>query len=64
MERAEEMRDAPGWTDPVVEAFKPGVDVTLLDEQLRRTPEERMRRVEDMQHAVLELRRAARGPAR
>jgi hypothetical protein len=49
--------------DPVVEAYKPGIDRTLLVEQLRRTPEERMRRVEDLQHALLELAAAGRrGP--
>jgi hypothetical protein len=50
------------WVDPVVEAYKPGIDQTLIIEQLRRTPEERMRRVEDLQHAMLELRRAAQKP--
>jgi hypothetical protein len=48
------------WVDPVVEAYKPGVDQTLLVEQLRRTPEERMRRVEELQHAILELHRGGR----
>jgi hypothetical protein len=51
---------AQAWKDPVVEAYKPGVDRTLLAEQLRRTPEERLRRIEDLQHAMLELRAAAR----
>lgn len=50
------------WFDPVIEAYKKGIDETLLVEQLRRTPEERMRRVEDLQHALLEL--AAAGRAR
>jgi hypothetical protein len=54
----EDVRD--DWVDPVVEAYKPGVDRTLLIEQLRRTPEERMRRIEDLQHAVLELAAASR----
>lgn len=49
------MRD---WTDPVVEAYKSGIDQTLLVEQLRRTPEERMRRIEDLQHSMLELANA------
>jgi hypothetical protein len=52
---------AEPWTDAVVDAYKRGVDETLLVEQLRRTPEERMRRIEEMQHAVLALQRAARG---
>jgi len=48
------------FIDPVVEAYKPGVDETLIAEQLRRSPEERMKRVEELQHAMLELRRAPR----
>lgn len=55
------MRAAPDeWVDPVVEAYKSGVDQTLIAEQLRRTPEERMRRVEDLQRAMIELAAAAR----
>ena len=46
------------WVDPVIEAYKKGIDETLLIEQLRRTPEERMRRIEDLQHALIELARA------
>ena len=48
------------WIDPVIEEYKKGVDQTLLDEQLKRTPEERLRRVEDLQHALLELAEAGR----
>jgi hypothetical protein len=53
---------AERWVDPVVEAYKPGIDVTLIDEQLRRTPEERMQRIEDLQHSLLELAEAGRRP--
>jgi hypothetical protein len=53
-----------GWVDPVVEAYKPGIDQTLIDEQLRRTPEERLRRVEGLQHALLELAAAGRSRRR
>ncbi len=52
------MRDE--WVDPVIEAYKRDVDETLLVEQLRRTPEERLRRVEELQHAILELAEARR----
>ena len=35
--------DAAGrHVDPVVEAYKPGVDVTLIDRNLRLTPSERL----------------------
>lgn len=52
------------WVDPVVEAYKAGVDRTLIEEQLRRSPEERMRRIEDLQHALLELAAARRANPR
>jgi hypothetical protein len=48
------------WVDPVVEAYKPGIDQTLIVEQLRRAPEERMRRIEDLQHALLEMAETTR----
>jgi hypothetical protein len=58
------MRDGRDeWVDPVVEAYKPGIDLSLVVEQLRRTPEERMRRIEDLQHAIIELAAAARNRA-
>jgi hypothetical protein len=56
------MRDP--WVDPVVEAYKAGIDQTLIVEQLRRTPEERMQRIEELQHALLELSAAARAQQR
>jgi hypothetical protein len=52
------------WVDPVVEAYKAGIDWTLIEEQLRRSPEERMRRIEDLQHSLLELAAAGRAQAR
>jgi hypothetical protein len=59
------MRDErDGWVDRVVEAYKAGIDQSLLIEQLRRSPEERMRRVEDLQHALLELTKAGPGHGR
>ncbi len=54
------MRGPTPWVDPVVEAYKAGIDQTLVLEQLKRTPEERLRRIEDLQHAVLEMAEAAR----
>jgi hypothetical protein len=51
---------ARAWIDPVIEVYKTGVDKTLLVEQLRRGPEERMRRIEALQHAMINLSAAAR----
>jgi len=50
--------DRDDWIDPVIEAYKPGVDETQIIENLRRTPEERLCRTEALQRAILELHRA------
>ena len=44
--------------DPVVEAFKPGVDQTLLIENLGKTPRERMETLMAMQQFAEEVREA------
>lgn len=46
--------------DPVVEAYKPGVDQTLLIENLRKTPEQRMQTLVAMARLVTEMQRARR----
>ncbi len=46
--------------DPVIDAYKPGVDVTLLRENLKLTPDQRLRRLVDLQRVAEELRRAGR----
>ena len=48
--------------DPVIEAYKMGIDRTLLRENLRRPVEERVRNLARLQRFVTELRRAGRGP--
>jgi len=47
-----------GTPDPVVEAYKPGIDRTLIRENLKRSPEERIRRLQQLQAFAEELRRA------
>jgi hypothetical protein len=44
--------------DPVVEAYKAGIDVTLIQRNLRLTPEERLRQLMQLQRFAEELRRA------
>lgn len=44
--------------DAVIEAYKRDVDLTLIRENLRRTPEERLRNLQAMQRFAEELRRA------
>ena len=47
-------------TDPVIEAYKSGIDVTLIRENLRKTPEERLRALQQLQSFAQELRRGGR----
>ena len=44
--------------DPVIELYKQGVDRTLLRENLRRTPEERLRALLALQRFAAEVREA------
>ncbi|HXA17133.1 MAG TPA: hypothetical protein VN380_09090 [Thermoanaerobaculia bacterium] len=46
--------------DPVFEWYKAGIDRTLIRENLRRTPEERLRALEQLQRFAEELRRGGR----
>lgn len=46
--------------DPVVEAYKKDVDRTLLRENLRRTPEERVAALMALQQLAAEAQRAGR----
>jgi hypothetical protein len=43
--------------DPVIEAYKKDVDRTLLRENLKLTPEQRIRNLERLQELAIELRR-------
>lgn len=49
-----------GAADPVIDAYKPGIDRTLIRENLKRTPEERVRALQQLQSFAEELRRAGR----
>lgn len=49
--------------DPVVEAYKRDVDRTLLERNLRLTPEDRLRQLMQLQKFAAELKRAG-GAAR
>ena len=49
----------PGrFTDPVVEAYKPGVDKTLLISNLCKTPRERFEQLLSARRFILKVRRA------
>jgi hypothetical protein len=43
-------------TDPVIEVFKKDVDRTLLRENLRLTPEQRLRKLQSALRGILALR--------
>lgn len=50
--------DPPLPPDPVVELYKQGVDRTLLRQNLRRSVDERILNLMDLQQLAEELRRA------
>jgi hypothetical protein len=60
MEGFPDLAEDDHWVDPVVEAYKRDVDRTLLRENLKLTPEERLRKLQAMQEWAVELRRAGR----
>ncbi len=53
---AHEDRDDRTWDERILEVIDPGVDGTLIAENLRRTPTERLRRMQEMARFVEEAR--------
>lgn len=49
----------PDHRDPVIEAYKKDIDRTLLRENVRRTPDERLQALMELQRFARELREAA-----
>ena len=45
-------------SDPVIEAYKQDVDVTLLRENLKLSPEQRLLKLMDLQRFAVEVQRA------
>ncbi len=56
----EKTRDFPFELDPVIEAYKKDVDLTLLRENLKLTVEERFLKLMRLQEFAEELRKAGR----
>ena len=52
--------DAEKDLDPVIEAYKKGVDVTLIRENLRLTVDQRFQQLMKLQQFAEDLRRAGR----
>jgi hypothetical protein len=51
-----------GTSDPVVDAYKAGIDRTLIRENLKRSPDERLRALQQLQAFAEELRRVGKAP--
>lgn len=51
---------APGRRDPVVEAYKRDIDRSLLGENLKKTPTERVLALMELQRLAAEAARAGR----
>ena len=49
--------------DPVIEAYRQSIDLTLIRENLRLSPEQRLRRLQELQRFADELRRAGKEAA-
>ncbi len=47
-------------SDPVIEVYKKDVDATLLTENLKLTPEQRLINLQNFVNAIEEMRRAAK----
>lgn len=46
--------------DPVIEAYKKDIDRTLIRENLKLTPDQRLRKLQDFMRSVESIRGAAR----
>jgi len=57
-------KSTPLEPDPVIEAYKKDVDVTLIVENLKLSVEERLRKLMRTQKFIEELRRATRETTR
>ena len=52
-------RDTARELDPVIEAYKKDIDRTLIRENLKLTPDQRLRRLQDFMESVEAIRGAA-----
>ncbi|HSU67073.1 MAG TPA: hypothetical protein VLJ39_09390 [Tepidisphaeraceae bacterium] len=59
-------RDAtePHWLDPIIEAYKKDVDRTLIRENLKLTPDQRLANLEALLEDAEEIRRAMKAAKR
>ena len=60
MKNADEKGQPGRYVDPVVEAYKKDIDVTLIRENLRLTVDQRFQQLMKLQQFAEDLRRAGR----
>ena len=60
MDQARELMKISLASDPVIEAYKKDVDRTLLRSNLRLSPEDRIRKLQDFVRLMSRLREAGR----
>lgn len=46
------------WMDPIIEIYKKDVDITMIRENLKLTPDQRMRKLQEMGRVFDEMQRA------
>ena len=46
------------YIDPVIEAYKPGVDRTIIRHNLRLTPQQRVEALQELMRTIAEMNRA------
>lgn len=57
-ERSSQPNREPHWLDPIIDAYKKDVDLTLIRENLKLTPDQRLARLEALLADAEEFRRA------
>ena len=55
-----ESSSQPHWLDPIIDAYKKDVDRTLLRENLKLTPAQRVANLQSFVRGLAEMRRAMR----
>lgn len=59
MDRYDERQNAE-FVDPVIEVYKQGIDRTLIRENLRLTPQQRLERLQALMRGIDAMNRVAR----
>ena len=57
-ERRSKQPDDELYVDPVIEAYKKGIDITILRENLKLTPQQRAENLQALLESIAEMNRA------